>query len=94
MSFDPVKCGIRIRELRKRKDLTQAKLAEELNVYSKYISKIERGSTASIDLFVQIAEFFEVSTDYLLLGEIRNTHKVKTQLQTAINLLQEINKTI
>ncbi len=94
MSFDPVKCGIRIRELRKRKDLTQAKLAEELSVYSKYISKIERGSTASIDLFVQIAEFFEVSTDYLLLGETGNNHKVKNQLQTAISLLQEINKTI
>ena len=94
MRFNATLCGIRIRELRKRKNMTHAKLAEELNVYSKYISKIERGATASIDLFVQIAEFFEVSTDYLLLGETANTHKVKTQLQAAIHLLQEINKTI
>lgn len=58
--------GLKIKELRVAENLTQEKLAAELNVSFQSVSRWENGiSTPDISLIPIIARFFGVSTDYL-----------------------------
>ncbi len=66
--------GKRIRILRKKSSLTQAELAERLYVSNNTVSSWERDRTRpDITIIVQIAEFFHVSLNYLLIGEKKIT---------------------
>lgn len=61
-----VKIGAKIKELRKRDDVTQERLAEVLGVTSQAVSKWESGSGyPDIEYISPIANFFNVTTDYL-----------------------------
>ena len=67
--------GQRITELRKHKSkqigrrFTQADLAKKMNVEEKQISKWETDEVRlSADKIIRLADFFNVSTDYLLRG--------------------------
>ncbi len=56
--------------LRKRKGLSQEQLAEKLDLTRQTISKWELNqSTPDISYIIQLSEFFEVTTDYLIKGE-------------------------
>lgn len=60
----------RIRNLRKEKNLTQAELAQLLNVTDKAVSKWETGdSNPDIVLLPKLAEVYCVTLDYLLTGK-------------------------
>lgn len=57
----------RLRLLREEKELSQIKLAEILGVKKQTLSDWENGkSETSFEMLVKIADFFGVSTDYLL----------------------------
>lgn len=57
----------RLRELRIAKKLSQTELAERFGVQRQVISYYENGSrTPNIDFIYKIAQFFNVSTDFLL----------------------------
>ncbi len=57
----------RARELRKAAGLSQKELGEVLGLSQNAISTIESGSRGTtIEKLVLLAEFFHVSTDYLL----------------------------
>lgn len=59
----------RIKNLRKEKGWTQLKLAEQLNITDKAVSKWEAGEgNPDILLLPKLAELFGVSIDYLLTG--------------------------
>ena len=59
--------GDRIKEIRKKRHLTQEQLAEQVDVTVEYISQLERGlSTPSLQVFVKILEVLDASADYLL----------------------------
>ena len=60
--------GRRIAMLRKQHGWSQMELAERLNVTDKAISKWENGGMPSVDLFPKLAKLFNVSIDYLMLG--------------------------
>ncbi len=62
--------GERLRKLRKGMDITQDQLAEQLGVVGSAVGKYERtpGSYPSIEILIKIADYFNVSTDYLLRG--------------------------
>ena len=65
--------GERIRICRNRKHLTQAKLAEAIDISINAISNIENGnSNASLENVRKIAEFFNVSLDYLTSGNAQS----------------------
>ena len=56
-----------IKELRTEKDLSQQKLAEAIGVSQKAIDYWERGiNEPKASYIVRLADFFEVSCDYLL----------------------------
>lgn len=59
--------GERIKELRTENGLSQEKLAKCLNVTRVAVSKWETGDRQpNIDMLKKIADYFEVSTDFLL----------------------------
>lgn len=63
--------GKRIREERKRHNLTQEKLAEKIDLSEAYIGQIERGERIlSLDTLLKITDQFGVTVDYLLNNSI------------------------
>lgn len=59
--------GKRLKQLREEKNLTQAELAEYLNKSASAIGMYEREKRyPNLDFITDCAEFFDVTTDYLL----------------------------
>lgn len=59
--------GVRIKFLRERSNLTQLELAKFLNVSNSTLSQYENGQRVPSDeIKIKIAEFFNVTIDYLL----------------------------
>lgn len=91
MYFDPKVYGARIKQLRTSNGLTQEQLAEKMNLTGTYIGKIEKGQQAGpIELAVELATFFEVSMDDLLLGKKCQVKSKKQRIQDAIKILAEL----
>ncbi len=69
--IDRKEVGQRIRVLRTNRGMRQVDLADRLGVTLNYVGRMECGiGMASIDLFVEIAELFDVTLDYLILGRL------------------------
>ena len=69
MFFDEKRFGQRIKKLRVNKGLTQERMADEFAITVSYLAKLEIGTrTPSIDSIIQLAAYFGVSLDYLVLG--------------------------
>ena len=93
MYYDQKESGKRVQYLRKNKGLTQEQLAEKLNIALSTLGKIETGQKGgSIDLAIEIALFFDVSLDYILLGRELQTDKLKQQIREMLNQLMEIEQ--
>jgi len=59
--------GERIKECRKRKGLNREQLAEALGIQSRTLGSYEQETrSVPLDILTSIADFFNVSTDYLL----------------------------
>ena len=59
--------GIRLRELRRRKKMTQAQGAKRLNLSKTAVSGYENNTkTPSVDVLIQLSILYGVTTDYLL----------------------------
>jgi len=66
----------RLKELRKTRNITQAKVAEAIGCVEQYYQKIEYGKIKpKYDKIEQLADFFDVSTDYLL-GRTDNPNRL------------------
>lgn len=93
MYYDLKETGKRIQNLRKQKSMTQEKLAEKLNISVSNLGKIETGySGVSIDLVIEMAMFFSVSLDYILLGRELQTDNLKKQIRLMLGQLMEIEQ--
>lgn len=58
---------MRLKELRKKKGLSQLRLATELNTTQNTISRYETGEREpGIDELIKIADYFNISVDYLI----------------------------
>ena len=58
---------MRLKELRKKKGLSQLRLATELNTTQNTVSRYETGEREpGIDELIKIADYFNVSVDYLI----------------------------
>ena len=69
--MDKTALGMRIREARKKKGLTQEKLAEIVDTSILYVSEIERGKKMpSLNTFIRMIEALDISADYVLRYEI------------------------
>ena len=73
--MDYIKLGDRIREERKRLHLTQAMLAEAVDISDTYMGAIERGERSlTLDTLVRIVNRLGVSVDYLLGESVHDTN--------------------
>jgi len=83
--MDQIKIGKFITECRKKKNLTQAQLAENLNITDRAISKWETGkSMPDFDIMLKLCEILEISVNELLCGEMINIEQKDEQLNELI----------
>lgn len=67
--IDYKKIGIRIKDARKNKGVTQEKLCNDLNISPYHFSKIENARvSASLETLAEIAHYLNVDLEYLLSG--------------------------
>lgn len=71
--MDQKKTGAFLKELRKKKCLTQEQLAEKFNVSSRTISRWENGcNMPDLDVLIELSDYYEVGLRELLTGERKN----------------------
>ncbi|MDY2843004.1 helix-turn-helix transcriptional regulator [uncultured Treponema sp.] len=81
----------RIRELRGSRGISQIQLAGKLGVTKQSVSNWENDNILpSIEMLVKIANFFEVSTDYLLGLDNKRTLDVENLTENQISHIQLI----
>lgn len=72
--MDYKRLGGRIREERLRLNLTQAQLAEDIDISDTYMGAIERGERSlTLDTLVRLANRLGVTVDYLLADSVSET---------------------
>lgn len=83
--------GGRLRALRLQKGMTQEDLAEVLHLESKSSISLFEGNKRElpVGLLIQVAKFFNTSTDYILFGNDENP-EADQFLSKADSLLKEI----
>ena len=80
-----------IRELRNIRGISQIQLANKLGVTKQSVSNWENDNILpSIEMLVKIANFFEVSTDYLLGLDKKRTLDVQNLTEIQISHIQLI----
>jgi transcriptional regulator with XRE-family HTH domain len=81
----------RFKQLRESKGLTQYQLAEELNLGRASISNYELGTrTPDIDVLVRIANYFNVTTDYLTGISNFKTYKDAVEVEKSTMLFNSL----
>lgn len=72
--------GQRIRDCRKKKGITQQRLADDLVYSVPYISYLETGRKCiTLSTLVDIAEYLDTTADFLIYGESANTSTLALQ---------------
>ena len=93
MRYDPKESGQRLQMLRKEKSLTQEEVAEALHLSPSLYAKIEIGYRAlSITNLILIADFYSISTDYILLGTELEKDKVRKKIHVVMNELKKLSE--
>ena len=81
--------GERIAKLRKENHMTQAMLAEKLNISVRHCSAIECGNARlSIEKLIEVADLFHVTLDYLILGRRSSNKYIDSFPDSLIHSLQ------
>lgn len=102
--MDYKRLGNRIREERRRLNLTQAQLAEDIDISDTYMGAIERGERSlTLDTLERLVNRLGVTIDYLLADSIPGNdsviieqfkqiidHQPLERKQMAINVLRSI----
>lgn len=77
--------GLRVKELRKKSNMTQEQLAEKLGVFQKQIGNIETGTTfTTMSNLEKLAKAFQVDISDLFSFK---HHQTREELITEINIL-------
>ena len=70
-SIDWKQIGLRLKEARKEKNLTQSELSEICNCSDKYVSEIERGvATPSIEFLLTLLDVLDKPFDFLVQDQL------------------------
>lgn len=57
--------GEKLRELRKKKNLTTREVAEDIGITHAYVSMIENGKVPSLDKLKKLCDYYDVDVSYL-----------------------------
>jgi transcriptional regulator with XRE-family HTH domain len=95
MRYNMKESGKRIQELRRDRGMTQTQLAEYVGISSDNLGRIERGQQGvSIDLLIELADFFAVSMDYIALGRKMKVDVVRSMIRSAIDTLVKLERSL
>ena len=95
MRYNMKESGKRIQELRRDRGMTQTQLAEYVGISSDNLGRIERGPQGvSIDLLIELADFFAVSMDYIALGRKMKVDAVRSMIRSAIDTLVKLERSL
>lgn len=95
MRYNMKESGKRIQELRRDRGMTQTQLAEYVGISSDNLDRIERGQQGvSIDLLIELADFFAVSMDYIALGRKMKVDVVRSMIRSAIDTLVKLERSL
>lgn len=100
--------GLRIKEIRKKRGMSQAELAAKADISLPHISEIELGkSSMRLSSFIRIVEALNVSSDYLLranVQEVNNIYQTEfteiladctpTELDSILKIVKELKTTM
>lgn len=65
-----IEIGKRIRNFRIANNLTQAQLAESLDISTNFVSEVETGKkNISLDILCRLCQYYNLSADHILLGK-------------------------
>lgn len=83
--------GMRIKEIRRSKGLSQEQLAEKADINSKYLSRMERGTeNPTLDMFIKLADALEVEIwEMFNYGHVKTHKELKEALQNIIKTADE-----
>ncbi|MCL2223536.1 MAG: helix-turn-helix domain-containing protein [Defluviitaleaceae bacterium] len=93
--------GIRLKGIRQERGLTQTQLADKLGIVKATVSSYEQTlNYPSIETFIKLCNFFDVSADFML-GlsddmDIKMSHLTDEQISlimSLINQFERLNKT-
>lgn len=98
MNYDMKRSGAYIQKLRIQNGYTQNEFAKALNTNQSFLSRIEAGQKGcSVDMFIQLSEFFHVSLDALILGmepdvalEAERKERMKADITEVIDKLTQL----
>lgn len=92
--LDYRKLGLRIKEARQSKNLTQEMLAELVSCNTSHISNIENNHTkVSLNVLLAIANALDTSIDYLLSEQYNNTSQaIDTEIMRVLSTLDTESK--
>lgn len=98
INIDTYSLGERLKEVRESRNLSQAAVAERIEVTNAAISAYELNtSTPSLETFIKLALFFNVSADYLLGLDKRNIVRAKIlpqeqqkKILTLLNIVEDL----
>lgn len=90
MSFRPKQFGIVLKKARMDQKLTQAELAEELDISLSYLKDLERfRNNPSYELFEKIIRYFNISADVVIYP---NKNQNNTTYEQIERLLTQCNE--
>lgn len=60
--------GVRLKEVRKRNNLTLREVAKDIDTDFSYLSKVENGATPSLQFLNLLANYYKADLNFLLTG--------------------------
>lgn len=95
MYFDAAKFGKRVRSLREMRGLTQEQFADEMSITYTHSNRIENGTRVpSLDLMIEMAEFFGVLLDFLIMGRQFLQMSNKDALYVLAKTIEDISQSL
>lgn len=71
--------GRRIRNFRLTNNLTQAQLAESLDISTNFVSEVETGKkNISLEILFRLCQYYNLSADYILFGKDYSSSSQRT----------------
>ena len=84
--------GDKIKQLRKKRGLSQTELAEKIGIASAHLSRLETGKfQPSIDVLKKLSETLQVSADYLLSAQELPSLELKLEDQSLAERIRLLN---
>lgn len=91
MYYDQKKTGERISDLIRSHGMKKDTFAEEVNAGISHVYKVCCGAEGcSIDLLVEIANYFDVTLDYLILGKTEKEAKKEEAKNRILDVIEEL----